>query len=220
VLLASFLRHLIGFRADVLQIALLDPHLQSLRLLLGSWFPWVAFATAGAVFFRAVFGARPGTPGALHLAAAGLTATGLLSLFTPVDQNLMSNLVNGGILEPREGYSEIFYPATPAFVIASLGVVMSLAILMRDLPVTWPLRALAFFGNCSMLVYVLHLAIGRYVIKSGLGRQGMDAIESGPVFLLIVLLTVGAIAIVCAGTAALKRRRAPRSIFMQVLVGR
>jgi uncharacterized membrane protein len=228
VLLASSLRGLLGFHTDVLQIAVLDPHLPSMRRLVGSWLldgwfpllPWFAFATFGVVFFRVIRGTRSWDSGAFPIGASGLMAAGFLLLFLPVDQHLVANLMNGGVLDSRNGYSEIFYPATPAFFIASLGVVMGLAVVMRRIPVGWPSRTLAFFGNYSMLVYVLHLAIGHYLIKAVLEQRGMDAIGSGPVFLLVVLLTLGGIAVICGGISVLKRRCPPHSMFFKVIFGR
>jgi fucose 4-O-acetylase-like acetyltransferase len=97
---------------------------------------------------------------------------------------------------------------------------MVVTLLMRKIPPGGLLRTLAYFGNYSMLVYVLHQAIGRYVIKNLLDWHGVGAIESIAIFLMAVLLTLCAIAAACGAISVLKRRYHPRSVFLQVLIGR
>jgi uncharacterized membrane protein len=74
--------------------------------------------------------------------------------------------VHPGAMLSREGFSEIFYPPTPGFFIASLGMTMLLLVCAeatQSLKYWSPVRLL---GSCSLFVYVLHsVVIGRVFVS-------------------------------------------------------
>jgi uncharacterized membrane protein len=222
----SLLRTHVGYDADPLQIHLFDPYAPQIKDLVKSWLisgwfpilPWAAFTVVGLAYFRTLL-RLPGLR--THLLTGGtFTVLGMILLFLPVAPDVLANLANGAILEKRQGYSEIFYPATLAFVLMAAGVAIVIAVLMREYASAVVLRTLSFFGRYSMLVYVLHLAVGVYLISPALEMLEQNQIQSGMQFLLLNLVVLGSIAGVCLAIGFLKARHPPQSLFLQVIVGR
>ena len=102
---------------------------------------------------------------------SGLILLGVGSLLLFVPTSIIPNLTNGGILVSREGYSEIFYPPTYGFLLFSNGTVFIQVALFRRLRHSFPSGIPVFFGRHSMLVYILHQALGEYGLKPSLHRR-------------------------------------------------
>jgi uncharacterized membrane protein len=228
-LISGLLRDLVGYHADVLQVMLAEPELPSASRVLKSWLldgwfpmlPWLAFPMLGLAYFRMLFQHSGSVGTAVHaLAGCAVALVGILLLLLPVDASRFANVANGGVLAIRHGYSEVFYPATPAFAAAAVGVAMMATAVLNGLG-TGPLVAgLAFFGRYSMLVYVLHLLIGRYAIEPTLYALGRQAFDSALSFSMVNLIVIGAVAGTCLAVQRVKRRHPPQSLLLQVLIGR
>src|SRR4029453_402484 len=86
-----------------------------------------------------------------------------------------------GALLTRDGYSELFYPPVPGYLLTALGLVFFLfrfADSLRGRGVVWPLEIL---GRSSLLIYILHLALIQYALIPFLAPQNLAT------FLLIYL---------------------------------
>jgi uncharacterized membrane protein len=141
------------------------------------WFPlvpWLAYMLAGAMVAHYRWGpasVRRFTNKKFVLLGGCLLAlgTGWWSLYP-------------GAMLSREGFSEIFYPPTPGFFIASLGLtllVLAVAEATQTLKCWAPVQLL---GRCSLFVYVLHsVVIGRVFVS----LWGEEPITSTVEFLLL-----------------------------------
>ncbi len=224
---AFVLRMAFGYGAEPLQVYWEEFAWPAAGPLFRSWFidgwfpifPWIGFTVFGVGFFGMMFKAKRDAPprGAVAAAAAS-TIIGFALLFLPI--NGIENIAGGSIIETREGYSEIFYPPTLAYLLSAVGVVMLAGLLFRGIKpgVVW--TALAFFGKYSMLVYILHQVIGDEVLLPLLESRGLEQMESGFLFTLVNLAVIGAIAIFGLLVSLYKRRFPPRLLLLRILIGR
>jgi len=128
------------------------------------FFPWFGIALAGANFesLRSRYSGSKvflqKTAGAgLVLAAAGAFAW----YFFPGDSYT------------RGGYSELFYPAFPGFVLAALGLTLLLFAAVSSLQALRLLKPFALLGKHSLFVYVFHTLLIAWVLVSTIPAQGM-----------------------------------------------
>jgi uncharacterized membrane protein len=189
------LQKVLGYHAEPLEISFDEMSWPGIRRIALSWlvdgwfplFPWLGYSFFGAALFRALFARTDhGISKRLLLLSTASMAVGFVALFLPV--RWMDNLANGGVLEMRAGYSEIFYPPSPAYMLTSLGAVVLLSFAAQHADRLHD--ALGLLGRYSMLVYISHEAIGEYAISRFLGLSGRETIDSRPLFGLIVGLTV------------------------------
>jgi uncharacterized membrane protein len=129
--------------------------------LIDGWFPlfpWLGFT----VFGVQVAGLRPApssatrhgeSPGLYRIGPAVLGMGGVLWYAFP------------GPFLVRAGYSELFYPPTPGFVVTAAGVFLTLLGVIdrtNDLPVYRPLERL---GKSALTIYVAHLLLIHFAIS-------------------------------------------------------
>jgi uncharacterized membrane protein len=140
-------------------------------------FPWLGMSFAGATTAQVFFlSARQSAPRGLSLAAVVLLIAGV-----------MAWRVYPGPMFDRDGYSELFYPPTPGFMVTAFGAVLALLWTIHQAP-NWTLYApLRWLGECSLLMYVLHLAIIIYLLKPLFPDRQL------PTFLVINFATVGSL---------------------------
>ncbi|MBR9975493.1 MAG: DUF1624 domain-containing protein [Bacteroidetes bacterium] len=220
------LQALTGYHAEALEVYFDEPWLPSIGRLLQSWFvdgwfpifPWLGYAFIGALFFRTLFGEGIGASHHFITLGAVLTVIGFILLFVPLP--FIRSIADGSILETRGGYSEIFYPPTFAYIFTSIGIVVLSSTLLRRLRLNPAHSVIGFFGRHSMLVYVLHQVLGAQVLLPLLESQGMETIESGPLFTAANLAVIAVIAIVCYAVEMVKKKHPPKSTVAQVLFGR
>lgn len=162
------------------------------------WFPlvpWLGFLLAGAWAGEARFsgaGIRPFSRGFLGVAALVLVVGGVGWFLWP------------GAMYSRLGFSELFYPPTAGFLLASAAFI---PLLLRGIDalsaghVAWtPLRAL---GMSPLVAYVLHLALARYALTPRYPNQ-----PTGDFLLLYAVVLVVLLA-AAFGTDLLRRRFGP-----------
>lgn len=226
ILAAYVLQMLFGYHAEALEVYFDDIWTPTIGRLAQSWFvdgwfpifPWLGYAFIGALFFRTLFAEGMGRSHHFIWLGAGLTLAGFALLFAPIP--FVHNIADGTILETRGGYSEIFYPPTFAYIFTSIGIVVLTSTLLRRMPLHPAHSLLGFFGRHSMMVYILHQALGALVLAPIIDASGAESIDSGIVFTLANLAVIAVIAAVCYGIGMLKHRHPPRSTVIQVLIGR
>ncbi|MDH7514556.1 MAG: heparan-alpha-glucosaminide N-acetyltransferase domain-containing protein [Bacteroidota bacterium] len=186
------------------------------------WFPilpWAGFTLFGTAFFRLLFHAWNESTGRKLLAAGLLCAAAgffLLLLSIP----LVENIPGGNIIVSREGYSEIFYPPTPAYLLSAVGVVILAALAVRHVRPHAVTSAVAFFGRYSMLVYILHQVAGDAILNPMIQAYGVESISSGWVFTAAVIGVIAFVALVCFLAERYKKRHPPKSLLLNILFGR
>lgn len=220
------LQALTGYHAEALEVYFDDMWTPSIGRLLQSWFvdgwfpifPWMGYAFIGALFFRTLFAEGIGTSHHFVTLGVVLTAIGFVLLFAPLPY--IRNFADGSILETRGGYSEIFYPPTFAYIFTSIGIVVLFSTLLRRIRFNPTHSVIGFFGRHSMMVYILHQVLGALVLLPILESQGVESIDSGPLFTAVNFAVIAVIAAVCYGVETLKKKHPPKSTVAQVLFGR
>ena len=161
------------------------------HLLIDGWFPifpWLGVSFAGAAAAQ-LFSV---TQRVTAYREMGLTALVLVIV------GIAAWLAYPGPVYERNGSSELFYPATLGFVLTACGVVLALIWTVQWTP-GWPIYApLRWLGQCSLLMYVLHLAIINYVLEPLLPDKSL------PEFLVINFATVFVLVLIAAVVREMK----------------
>jgi uncharacterized membrane protein len=157
------------------------------RFVVDGWFPlfpWLGFALLGT----ALGGLRD--PGR-SLPRMGLGATLIGAAMWAAEP---------GPLAVRCGYSELFYPPVPGFIVTAAGAVLTLLGLARALDRTAAGGRLATMGRCSLLLYIAHLLVIRRL------ADWIDEPFPLAPFLLLCGTVMGGLLLVAQGVDRLKRR--------------
>ena len=147
-----------------------------------------------------------------------LGSGGMVLLFAPIPG--IHNFADGTIMSSRAGYSEIFYPPTPAYLTAAVGVVClitAIFIKVKSHPFS---SLLAFFGRHALVIYIFHQALGVTAIAPVLKLLGISKIESGFAFLSTTLAVILVMLPACRLVERVKARHPPKSLLLQILFGR
>jgi len=222
------LQRTVGYHESVYQIYFGDLEWPEIGRLLQSlfvdgWFPlfpWIGFAFLGVGLFRiAIIDVshkivlRKLAPLGLALAAIGC---GLVFIEIPGIESFAS----GYVLETRNGYSDIFYPATLGYLTLAAGVVLMVAALLQRVPERPATQLLAYLGQYSMLIYVLHSLWAAIVIRGTLGLYDLEEMESGYVFTAVTIASMAVFVLACRLIGLLKTIYTPRWLPLQVIIGR
>jgi uncharacterized membrane protein len=153
------------------------------HLLIDGWFPifpWLGVSFAGAAAAQLFSLTRQETA----YREMGLSALVLVIAGTAIW------LAYPGPVYERNGSSELFYPATLGFVMTACGVVLALIWTVHWSP-GWSIYApLRWLGQCSLLMYVLHVAIIGYVLEPLFPEKSLPeflAINFATVFVLVLI---------------------------------
>jgi uncharacterized membrane protein len=127
--------------------------------LLDGWFPlfpWLGFALLGAQIadlrVRQTVRSLGWVRGALATGLGLLTCGVLIWWMYPGD------------LLTRGGYSELFYPPTPGFIITAIGLAIILLATIDCNPGLALYRPLRLLGESALLMYLLHIVLIKYVV--------------------------------------------------------
>lgn len=136
------------------------------RLLIDGWFPifpWLGVALLGGAFGRWNLLAEPRRRWLLPV-GAGLTALGALAwwLWPPA-------------IVTRQGYSELFYPASLQYLAMAVGAVLLALGAFARLPPRFSLTWLVVLGRSSLLLYVAHVALIALLLDEWFHRQALPA---------------------------------------------
>ncbi len=127
--------------------------------LLDGWFPlfpWFGFALLGAQLADLRVRQTVRNLGWVR----GSLATGLALFISGI---LIWWMYPGDLLT-RGGYSELFYPPTPGFIITASGLAMVLLATIDWKPDLALYRPLRLLGESALLMYLLHIVLIKYVV--------------------------------------------------------
>jgi len=176
------------------------------HMLIDGWFPlfpWLGMSFAGATIAQTVFmPPREETSRKIVPVAAILLIVGIVVWW-----------LYPGRAYVRDGFSELFYPPTLGFIITACGTVLALLWAVHfapDSPIFAPLR---WLGECSLLMYALHLALINYVLEPRWPSRAL------PTFLLIDLATVCVLVGIAVAIHYAKRAWPDRPYVVRFLFG-
>ncbi|MBX6312245.1 MAG: DUF1624 domain-containing protein, partial [Isosphaeraceae bacterium] len=160
------------------------------RFFIDGWFPmfpWLGFALLGVALETLRDPARGGfwldvRPGAIVL-TLGMAVWWIYP----------------GAMATRAGYSELFYPPTPGFLLTATGVLLVLLPLFERLSDSPIARLLQPLGRCSLLIYMVHLALIDRLLRPVARELDLGAFLVVYAGLLLVLWSLA------LGIGALKR---------------
>jgi uncharacterized membrane protein len=217
VLFSELLRGAFGYPEGVLIFALSHAPREVVaawprivqQWLISGWFPlfpWVAFAWLGVWVFqwrteagRSSGGLESGRFSSRMLCAGivlALLGIGIGSVFPPA-------------FFVRDGYTELFYPPSLAYLITAAGAVLALFAL-AGVPALRENRPLRRLGRHPLLMYVLHLAILRWALRPYLRDVPLPAYLAVYAGLVLTLLAVAFAAELVEGGWRRRRARAAR----------
>ena len=227
-LATTLLQQAVGYDPNVYQLYFTDLHRPHLlrtieSLCIDGWFPlfpWIGFAFLGVGLFRIaiVDAAHKIVLRKLAPVGACLAVVGSVLLFVEIPG--IESFASGAILADRNGYSDIFYPATLGYLALASGVVLLVATALQRVPQRPFTQLLAYLGQYSMLIYVLHTVWARFVIRGTLELYDFDDIDSGYVFAAVTIASIAVFALVCRLISLLKTVYTPKSLPLQVVIGR
>ncbi len=176
--------------------------------LIDGWFPifpWLGFGLLGGILGerrwreRGRQGRTIGLRLVQGLAIAGLGI--LIWVLIPVE-----SLV-------REGYSELFYPATLGYVLTAVGLFLLGLIAVDRRPAIAAFKPFRSLGRSALVLYILHLGI----IEYGLSPEGMTTgLQQWCLQYLILIAILYALAY---GLAVAKGKWIPSALPLRVVLG-
>lgn len=180
------------------------------RFAVDGWFPafpWLGFSLFGVALdgWRRHPDARmrPDAGTGLAIVAAGAFAWWLV----PGEQ------------ATRKGYSELFYPPTPGFVLTAIGLIVLLLSAAGPRADGVPARLLRQLGRCSLFLYLAHLILLKHAWRPVVGRE-LDLLPFlGAYLALLLVLVASATALNLLKQAARDRGR-PLPDALTFIIGR
>jgi uncharacterized membrane protein len=153
------------------------------RFLVDGWFPafpWLGFALFGVVLES------------LRRSSARSGRTFLVIGLPALAAGIALWSANPGPLAPRMGYSELFYPATPGFLLTAVGLIMILFPLANLLAGRGFINPLMVLGRCALFLYIAHILLIHTVLKP---MAGPVSLERFGVLYLLLMASLWAIAL-------------------------
>jgi len=116
-------------------------------------------------------------------------------------------------LYTRQGYTELFYPASTAYVLIASGAVL---VIFRLAGWAWfqKCRPLIQLGRCSLAMYLVHLAIIHLLV-----RPMVDEVDLAGFVAVYVLLLLGLIGLALAIDAFKQRVGREMPVAAKILLG-
>ena len=99
-----------------------------------------------------------------------------------------------GDLLTRGGYSELFYPPTPGFIMTASGLAMMLLATIDWKPDLALYRPLRLLGESALLMYLLHIVLIKYVVAPEWEDESLETfifLYAGMVLGLLVVAYAG-----------------------------
>jgi uncharacterized membrane protein len=118
-----------------------------------------------------------------------------------------------GALMTRDGYSEMFYEATPGFIVTSLGLAVLIFAAVDINPKVASLAPFAVFGEAALAMYCLHLVFIDHVIVPLISADDLTTYVGEYAALLAVLQVIG------WGIRRLKQSWKTRPFIVRFLIG-
>lgn len=140
-------------------------------------FPWAGVAGVSALLGKARANSSPGFDKTTVLVGIALTLVGGLWWASAP-----------GPAHEREGYAELFYPATPGFLLCSVGgCLASIAAALRLHPPRW-FFPLIVLGESSLLAYIAHCLILGHLVHPALDNVSFGLLISAALAVIPVLV--------------------------------
>jgi uncharacterized membrane protein len=118
-----------------------------------------------------------------------------------------------GDLMTRGGYSELFYPPTPGFILTAVGVAVVLLAMIDWNPGLAMFRPLRVLGEFSLPLYLLHIVLIKYLVAPWWPEETLDNFA-----VLYAGMMLGLLAVAYAGRGLRAKWRHP-PLPVRVLLG-
>lgn len=168
-------------------------------------FPWIVFSLIGVNLANLRWKDKSYTTfgkNAIFLIGIGiLVFGGIIWWFYP------------GSLLVREGYSELFYPPTVGYVISSIGLIIILFSIIDWRPSIIIYKPLQALGESALFMYILHLALIKYIITLVWSEENLQK------FLLIYVVLSFFLISIAYGLRVLKIKWKNRPFIIRFLFG-
>jgi len=195
-----------GSKAGMREVVPRNPTGLVQHLFVDGWFPlfpWLGISFAGATIAQTVLmPVRESASRSVALVAGALLIVGIAAWWA-----------YPGRAYVRDGFSELFYPPTIGFVITACGTVLAPLWALHFVSHSAILAPLRWLGECSLLMYGLHLAVINTVLEPLFPDRDL------PTFLLIDLVTVSSLIAVAAAIHYAKRAWPNRPYLVRFLFG-
>lgn len=176
--------------------------------LLDGWFPlfpWLGFALLGVALAELRLRRRLADWGwrakRLRVGALVLASGALIWWLYPGD------------LMTRAGYSELFYPPTPGFILTAAGVAIVLLAMIDGNPGLALFRPLRVLGESALPLYLMHIVLIKYLIEPAWSEETLDIF-----FVLYASVMLGLLLVAYAGRELRARWRRP-PLPLKILLG-
>jgi uncharacterized membrane protein len=172
--------------------------------LIDGWFPifpWIGVALLGPVIveLRRKYSAKLNN---LLLLGLGTLAVGAVSWW-----------LYPGDLYVREGYSEMFYPATIGFLLTAIGLIITLFALVDRKPNLAIYKPLQTLGAVALFSYILHEVVISYVFFPYLAESSFE------IYLLTYVALLAIVMSAAYGLKVLKSKWTKRPFLARFLIG-
>lgn len=169
-------------------------------------FPWIGFSLLGVHFAN------------LRWKNQSSVSFGKITVLLLIGTSILSfGIITWGLypgkLLVREGYSELFYPPTIGYIITAIGLITILFFLVDRNPSFIIYKPLNTLGKSSLFIYILHLALIRYVIFPIWSEVNIQT------FLLIYVVFSTVLILIAYGLKVLKNKWRERPFIFRVLLG-
>lgn len=113
----------------------------------------------------------------------------------------------------REGYSELFYPPGISYCLCAAGIVFLLFFLITRLRIIAEFKPFRYLGECSLLMYILHLIIISVILQPMLG------LNETKIFLAVYLLFIMGLIGIATALHYLKKKIKKMPYLLRFLLG-
>lgn len=218
LLMTPALHGLVGYQAQLPGISLSngvgqalsrvakDPAVIARHFFVDGWFPvfpWLAVAMGGVL--AAQHGRYPEAAESqtkMGRWGAALSLVGLILWW-----------VYPGAQHVRSGYSELFYPPTPGFIVFGIGIAILALWAASWQSEAWPLLPLRWLGKTSLFIYVLHYAILHFWLNRSYRDSSLEE------FAVINLVMLAGLILVAWLLGQLARSWKSRPFLVRFLLG-
>jgi uncharacterized membrane protein len=113
----------------------------------------------------------------------------------------------------RAGYSEVFYPPTIGYIMSAIGLILTLFSVVDYKPAIVAYKPLKALGESALFMYILHLALGRYIIAAIWPKGNFQS------FLIMYIALIFFMILVAYGLRTLKSNWKNRPYIIRFLIG-
>ncbi len=164
-------------------------------------FPWLGFSLLGVLLANLRQKYRKFEKNFLLLGISILILGSIIWYFFP------------GKFLTRAGYSEVFYPPTIGYIISTVGLIVTLFSIVDYKPAIIIYKPLQALGESALFMYILHLALGKYVIANIWSKGNFQS------FLILYIALIFFLILIAYGLRILKSNWKDRPFIIRFLLG-